>query len=157
MKCNLTVEESNCTRDLTILYNSLGGIGQFEDSFCISTTQNQFCQALNNCDNQSYVDDLVCQDVRQEYCTMEWKILELQGGAGLPDCAAYGETDRLTCSDQFDVDDTGVACQPLCKEFSQNGESTTAAIIVLSGIANTANTIGGIFVLIVAFYRRDKM
>jgi len=157
MECNLTVEESNCTRDLAILYNSLGLTGQFEDSFCISRTQQLFCKALNNCGNQSYVEELVCQDVRQEYCIAEWRILELHGGIGLTDCTAYGETDRLTCSDQFDVDDTGVACLPLCKEFSQNGESTTTAIIVLAGIANAVNTIGGILVLIVAFYRREKM
>ena len=157
MECNATVEESNCTRDLTILYNSFGLTGQFEDSFCISRTQHLFCQALNNCGNQSYVDELVCQDMRQEYCTAEWRILELQGGIGLTNCVAHGETDRLTCSDQFDVDETGVACLPLCEEFSQNGETTTTAIIVLTGIASVVNTIGGIFVLVVAFYRREKM
>ena len=99
----------------------------------------------------------MCQDVRQEYCTAEWRILELQGSEGLIDCDVYGETARLTCSDQFGVDDSGVACLPLCKEFSQNGDSNTIAIIVLGGIANIVNTIGGIFVLIVAFWRREKM
>ena len=157
MKCGLAVEELNCTRDLTVLYNALGLIGQVEDSFCISMTQHLFCQALNNCHNQSYVDDMVCQDVRQEYCTAEWRIVELLGGAGLTDCVAYGETERLTCSDQFGVDDTGLACQPLCKEFSQYGESTTTAITLLTGIASAVNVIGGIVVLIVAYYRREKM
>ena len=69
----------------------------------------------------------------------------------------YEGTARLNCSSQFGVNDSGVACLPLCKEFSQNGDSGTIAIVVLSGIANIANTIGGMFVLIVSFWRREKM
>ncbi|XP_065891009.1 uncharacterized protein [Dysidea avara] len=157
MECGVIVEESNCTRDLTNVYNALGLTSLFEDSFCISKTKHLFCQALSSCDNQSHIEDIVCQDVRQEYCTAEWRILELQGSEGLIDCDVYGETARLTCSDQFSVDDSGVACLPLCKEFSQNGDSNTIAVIVMSGIAYIANTIGGIFVLIVSFWRREKI
>jgi len=152
---NSSIEESNCTRDLTNVYNALGLTSQY--SFCIKNTQNLFYQALKNCDNQSYFESIVCQDIRQDYCTAEWRTLELQESEKLINCSAYGETAGLTCSDQFGLNDFGVACLPLCEEFSQNGDSTTVALIVLSGIANVVNTIGGIFVLAVSFWRREKM
>jgi len=153
----ISVEETNCTRDLTNVYNALGLTSQFNNSFCIKETHSLFRDALKNCDNQSYVENIVCRDVRQVYCTAEWRILELLGSKGLIDCGAYGETARLTCSDQFGLDDNGVACLPLCEEFSQNGDSTSIALVVLSGIANIVNTIGGVCVLIVSFWRREKM
>ena len=61
-----------------------------------------FCDALMECSNESYVKDIVCQQVRQEYCTAEWRMLEVNNQTdGLIDCEEYDETASLNCGDQF--------------------------------------------------------
>ena len=40
---------------------------------------------------------IMCQEVRQQYCTAEWRVLELDEFEGLIDCADY----RRNCSTQL--------------------------------------------------------
>lgn len=64
---------------------------------------------------------------------------------------------QLNCSDQFELADNGSVCLPLCEKFSFFDETFTTVHIVLTGIANGVNIIGGIVVVIVSIRKRKKM
>jgi len=113
----------------------------------------------------------MCQEVRQEYCTAEWRRAEmsrshrLNGGSRrlfnrscrLIDCDEYGETATLNCSDQFGLDESGSICSPLCRGFSKDGEKAATVFIATTAIAHLINVIGGIVVLIAAYKNRKNM
>ena len=77
----------------------------------------------------------MCQEVRQEHCTAEWRRSESNRNFSLIDCDEYGETATLNCSDQFGLDDYGSICSPLCKEFLQEGKTATTTIRATYAIA----------------------
>jgi len=110
----------------------------------------------------SYVRGLMCKEVRQEYCTAEWRRAEMSrshmlNGGSLIDCDEYGETATLDCSDQFGLDENGSICSPLCKDFSKDGERATTVFIATTAIAHLINVFGGIVVLIASFKNRKNM
>ena len=85
-----------------------------------------FCDALMECSsNESYAKKIVCQQVRQEYCTAEWRMLEVNQTGGLIDCEEYEDTAPLNCGDQFGLAHNGSVCLPLCEEFSQYSKAYT--------------------------------
>ena len=101
---------------------------------------------------------LLCTKVRQEFCTAEWRILEVNNRSeGLIDCQGFGETARPNCTEQFNLADGDSICLPLCKEFSQHGETYTDAVVALHGIVHLVNVIGGIIVFIACILNRAKM
>ena len=117
-----------------------------------------FCDALMECSNESYVKDIVCQQVRQEYCTAEWRMLEVNDQTdGLIDCEEYEETVPLNCGDQFGLANNGSICLPLCEEFSQYSEAYTTPHIVLTATAYFLSIIGGIIVIAISFKKRKTM
>ena len=110
------------------------------------------------CSNESYVKDIVCQQVRQEYCTAEWRMLEVNNQTdGLTDCEEYEETAPLNCSDQFDLANDGSLCLPLCGEFSQYSEEYTTFRPMLFIICQLISIIGGISVFTISYRKRAKM
>ena len=128
--------------------------------YCIERVEALFCDALilMECNNESYVKDIVCQQVRQEYCTAEWRMLELNNQTdGLIDCTDHGETATLNCGDQFGLVNNGSVCLPLCGEFSQYSKAYTKPYIVLYATCLFINVIGGIAVLALSFWKRKKM
>ena len=114
-----------------------------------------FCNASMECSNESCVKDIVCQQVRQEYCTAEWRMLEVNQTDGLINCTGYGKTALVNCSDQFGYN--GSICLPLCGEFSQYSEATTMPYIVLYATCLFISIIGGITVIAFSFWKRKKM
>ena len=113
---------------------------------------------LMECSNESYVKDIVCQQVRQEYCTAEWRMLEVHNQTdGLIDCEEYEETVPLNCSDQFDLANDGSLCLPLCGEFSQFSETYTTPRTILFAICLFIGVIGGIIVIAISYRKRKKM
>ena len=126
--------------------------------YCSERVETLFCDALMECSNESYVKDIVCQQVRQEYCTAEWRMLEVHNQTdGLIDCEEYEETVPLNCSDQFDLTNDGSLCLPLCGEFSQYSEEYTTLRAVLFAVSLFMNVIGGIIVIVISVKKRKKM
>ena len=104
------------------------------------------------CNNDSYVKDIVCQQVRQEYCTAEWRMLEVNNQTDeLIVCEEYEETAPLNCSDQFGLADNGSVCLPLCEEFS------TISSAIFYTISSLISITGGLIVIAISFKKRKKM
>ena len=146
---------STCVIDVINTYEAIRSASQFTYQFCINETKDLFCEALQNCNNVSYAKDIVCQQVRQEYCTAEWRISEIEDE--IIDCDEYGETAKLNCSDQFSLAKDGSVCLPLCRRFSQYNDEMTTTILVVFNVVNALNAIGGITVLIASYWNRKKM
>ena len=126
--------------------------------YCSERVETLFCDALMECSNESYVKDIVCQQVRQEYCTAEWRMLELHNQTdGLIDCEECEETAPLNCSDQFGLANNGFVCLPLCEKFSQYSEAYTKPHVVILAISLFIGIIGGIISIVLSFKKRKKM
>ena len=106
----------NCSDDLlAYTYEALRLVSHYP--FCVNKVEEQFTK-LKNCGNDpSCVESIMCQEVRQQYCTAEWRVLELNESEGLIDCTNYGETAPLNCSNQFGLTNNGSICLPLCSEI----------------------------------------
>ena len=155
--CNFS--DSGCVNQTLYTYEALRTINlPSSQQYCSETVETLFCDALMECSNESYVKDIVCQQVRQEYCTAEWRMLEVHNKTDrLIDCKEYEETAPLNCSDQFDLASDGSVCLPLCGEFSQYSEAYTTPRIALFAMCLFIGIIGGILVIIISFRKRKKM
>ena len=155
--CNFL--DSDCGEQILYTYEALRTINlPSSQQYCSERVETLFCDALMECSNESYMKDIVCQQVRQEYCTAEWRMLEVHNQTdGLIDCEEYEETAPLNCSDQFDLAYNGSVCLPLCGEFSQYREVYTTPRVVLLAVCLLLNVIGGITVIIVSFKKKKKM
>ena len=126
--------------------------------YCSERVETLFCDALMECSNESYVKDIVCQQVRQEYCTTEWRLLEVNNQTdGLIDCEEYDETASINCGDQFGLANNGSVCLLLCEDFSQYSEAYTTPHIVLNATVFFLSVIGGIIVIAISFKKRKTM
>ena len=155
--CNFT--DSDCVDQILYTYEALRTISlPSSQQYCSERVETLFCDALMECSNESYVKDMVCQQVRQEYCTAEWRMLEVHNQTdGLIDCEEYEETAPLNCSDQFDVTNDGSICLPLCEEFSQFPETYTTPRHILLAICLIIGVVGGIIVVAISYRKRKKM
>ena len=145
----------NCSDDLVYTYEALRLAELFP--FCTNEFEKLFAE-LQNCSNDSAcVESIMCQKVRQQHCTAEWRVLELNEPEGLIDCTDYGETALLNCSDQFDLANNGSVCLPLCGEFSQFGKTYTAIFPAWLAIIIGLNVAGGIICLVVSVYKIKKL
>ena len=155
--CNFS--DSGCVDQILYTYEALRTINlPSSQQYCSERVETLFCDALMECSNESYVKDIVCQQVRQEYCTAEWRMLEVHNQTDrLIDCEEYEETAPLSCGEQFDLANDGSICQPLCGEFSQYSEAYTMPRVVLSAVFLLIGVIGGITVIIISFVKRKNM
>ena len=155
--CNFT--DSDCVDQILYTYEALRTINlPSSQQYCSERVETLFCDALMECSNESYVKDIVCQQVRQEYCTAEWRMLEVNNQThGLIDCEEYEETAPLNCSDQFDLANDGSLYLPLCGEFSQYSEEYTTPHVVLYAVFHFISIIGGITVIAISYKKRKKM
>ena len=100
----------------------------------------------------------MCTEVRQEHCTAEWRIMEVNNRSEyLIDCYGFGETGKPNCVEQFDLADGDSVCLPLCKVFSQHNERFTDAIVTLNAFVHLVNVFGGIIVFVACIVNRKKM
>ena len=132
----------------------------FTNPFCPNATYELFCGALAHCSiGQDVVArSLLCTIARQNLCTAEWRILEVNNRSEeLIDCQGFGETSQPNCSEQFDLADDNSVCLPLCEEFSQHEPHFTNFIVGLNAIVHLVNVIGGIIVIIACIWNRTKM
>ena len=155
--CNFT--DLDCVDQILYTYEALRTINlPSSQQYCSERVETLFCDALMECSNESYVKDIVCQQVRQEYCTAEWRMLEVHNQTdGLIDCEEYEETTPLNCSDQFDLANGGSICMPLCREFSQFPETYTTLRNILYVIILIIGIMGGMIVIAISFRKRKKM
>ena len=145
----------NCSDDLVYTYEALRLVSRYP--FCVNKVEEQFTK-LQNCSNDSgCVESVMCQEIRQQYCTAEWRVLELNESEGLIDCINYGETAPLNCSDQFGLTKNGSVCLPLCAEFSQYSETFTTLFPIWLIIFSGLNVIGGIISLVISVYKIKKL
>ena len=158
-ECNFSTSDSDYMDQILYTYESLRTINlPSSQQYCSERVENLFCDALMECSNESYVEDIVCQQVRQEYCTAEWRMLEVHNQTdGLIDCEDYEETAPLTCNDQFDLANFGSICLPLCGEFSQYSETYTTPHVILYALSQFIGIIGGIIIITISFKKRNKM
>ena len=159
--CNFSdsKEDSDCINQTLYTYIALRTINlPSSQQYCSKRVEKLFCDALMECSNESYVKDIVCQQVRQEYCTAEWRMLEVNNQTdGLINCEEYEETAPLICSDQFDLANYESICQPLCAEFSQYSKASTTLYYILFTMSHLMNVIGGVVVFTISFMKRAKM
>ena len=146
---------SNCSDDLVHTYEALKLVSLHQ--FCTDKVIEQSAK-LQKCNgNTTCVNELMCNKVRQDYCTAEWRVLELNKSEDLIDCGRHGETNSLECNDQFGLTNNGSICLPLCKEFSQFSETFTAIFPIFLSVCYGINVIGGIIVLIIFVYKIKKL
>ena len=157
--CSFSVLDSDCVDQILYTYEVLRTINlPLSQQYCSERVETLFCDVLMECSNESYVRDILCQQVRQEYCTAEWRMLEVHNETGrLTDCEEYEDTAPLNCGDQFDLANNGSICLPLCGEFSQYSEAYTTPRVVLSAACWLISVIGGITVIVISFRKRKKM
>ena len=146
-----------CSDDLVYTYEALKLLSQRTIPHCINQVDKTFAEFRNCNDNMSCVEGIICQKVRQEYCTAEWRMLELNESEGLIDCSDYEETALLNCSDQFGLDNDGSICQPLCTMFSQFSKSFTTFFPTWLTVFSGLNVIGGIISLMISVYKIKKL
>ena len=155
--CNFI--DSGCVDQILYTYEALRTINlPSSQQYCSERVETLFCDALMECSNEFYVKDIVCQQVRQEYCTAEWRMLEVHNQTdGLIDCEKYEETAPLNCSNQFDLANDESVCLPLCEEFSQFSEAYTTPRTILFSIFLFIGVVGGIIVVAISYRKRKKM
>ena len=143
----------SCTNQILYTYEALRTINlPSSQQYCTERVETLFCDASMECNNESYVKEIVCQQVRQEYCTTEWRMLEANNQSdGLIVCEEYEETAPLNCSNQFGLAENGSVCLPLCEEFSLITNTELYAISAVLSI------IGGITVIGISIKKRKKM
>ena len=157
--CNISASDQDLDYQILYTYEALRTINlPSSQQYCSERVETLFCDALMECSNESYVKDIVCQQVRQEYCTAEWRMLEVHNQTDeLIDCTDYGETAPLNCDDQFGLANNESICLPLCGGFSQYSKAYTKVHIVLSATSHFTNVIGGLTVIAASFWKRKKM
>ena len=155
--CNFS--DYDCIHPISYTFEALRTINlPLSQQYCTERVEGLFCDALTNCSsNESYAKKIVCQQVRQEYCTAEWRMLEVNQTDGLIDCEEYKDTAPLNCGDQFGLAHNGSVCLPLCEEFSQYSEAYTNPYIILYATFQFISILGGIVVLAFSFWKRRKM
>lgn len=143
-----------CSEDLIFTYEALRLVSQFK--ICFDEAK-MLHSKLQNCSNDICVRSIMCEEIRQQYCTAEWRVLELNESEGLIDCSDYGETVPLNCSDQFGLANNDSVCLPLCEKFSQFSETLATVVPISLVVSNGINVVGGIVNLIVSMYKIKKL
>lgn len=127
-------------------------------SKCAANAMMFFCHAVyRSCENVTLTpSETECEMLANDSCSSQWAMLQNVSSV-LTDCGTYAPPVPRTCPKQFRPSCNG-GCIPLCSEFSQNSEGATIVVTLVTGIiSNSLNIIGGVLLLIIAFYRRKAM
>ena len=146
----------NCSDDFVYTYEALRSTSRY--SFCIDKVEERFSKLQNHCNDSVYLKSIMCQEIRQKYCTAEWRAaLELNESEELIDCIDYGETVPLNCSDSFGLARNDSVCLPLCEKFSQFSKPFTHFYRFWLATFSGLNVIGGIISVVVSVYKIKKL
>jgi len=156
---------SNIILDLYSIYNlsfTLNNVSQ------CGNTLSFFCNAtLLLCNGNNSSIDLTeeCEEVRDNKCASEWRLVENFLNKSIPNCTSFSEDGNLTfasaprllCSNQFDHF-CGSLCAPVCGEYSFITENTSTYYIhFVVAACGVIGVIGGIVTLIACIYNREKV
>ena len=137
-------------------------------SQCGSDTLPFFCNAtLLLCNGNSSLVDLTeeCEEVRDNKCASEWRIVENFYNRSVPDCTSYtlnrsltfGSAPSLKCPEQFDHF-CGSTCFPVCGEYSVLTEdSSTYYYRFVISTCGVIGLISGVVTLIAFYFHRQKV
>jgi len=104
----------------------------------------------------------VCIQVRDDYCAVEWRVLENFLSITIPDCGSYSgnltftKAPPLDCPDQFDTF-CGSLCLPVCSKFYQISQNAATASDALTIAFEAIGIIGGIITLLACVFNWKKM
>ena len=127
-----------------------------------------FCKAIFSlCSDNTFVaEDLEeeCVNVRDDNCTIEWRVLENIFSVPIPSCESFiangtltfTTAPLLTCPDQFNVFCNSV-CLPSCSDFSLFSEDATFINYAFMVIFELIGLISGVITLIACLFNRKKM
>ena len=141
-----------------------------ENSQCTTDLLNFACNTVELEINKTYNTDIDlaerCFEVRDNKCSVEWRIAEVFFNISLPDCESFNENVKfvtskapvLDCPDNFVVF-CGSLCQPMCTEFSLSlfNAVTITANKAIHIILYFISIIGGVITLIACYFHREKM
>ena len=167
--CNIIDADCEFNTSALVGLHSVYGLGLKTNSQCVTnTTLSFFCNAtLLLCYGNSSSIHLaeMCEEVRDNSCSSEWRIAENFYDQLVPDCISYGQDMNLTfqrapnlpCPVHFDHFCNSI-CLPLCGEYSLlTQDSSSNFSIYLAVVAGVTGLIGGIITLIICYYRRSKL
>lgn len=144
-------DQKSAESDLSAIFNITS-----TSQDCANSALEFFCNATyRSCDDVTFAPSInKCEMLKNESCSNLWT--QLQNVSVLTDCNMYRPPVSRTCPKQFRPSCDGT-CVPLCTEFSQDSEGTIIASLVTAVISNFANLIGGIIVIVIAFFKRKIM
>jgi len=139
----------------------------FKNDECTNAALPFLCNAtFSLCSDDSFVADLnnECIQVRDNNCTIEWRVLENMFDFPIPSCESFALDGNLTfakapsptCPDQFGLF-CGSVCLPLCKDFSQYSEGAIDAANALTIVFQAIGLLSGVVTLIACIMNRKKM
>ena len=136
---------------------------------CAEDTLSFFCNAtLLLCDGNSSSVDLTeeCEDVRDNKCTSEWRIVENFYNRSVPDCSSFTGDGNLTlskapslpCPNGFDHFCQSI-CLPVCAADNLYSGSNTLlrSIYIMVAILGIIGVVAGAVTLIACYYYRQKV
>jgi len=149
--------------DLYLIYELSDNISQ-----CGKDTLPFFCNTtLLLCNGNSSSVDLTeeCEDIRDNKCASEWRIMESFYNLTFPSCMSFTNSGNLTferapflsCPNQFDHH-CGSTCSPVCGEYSFLARDTSSYYLrFVIAVCGVIGLIGGIVTLVASYYNRHKV
>ena len=139
-----------------------------ENTECYYDSLQFFCNAtLLLCNGNSSSVDLTeeCEEVRDNKCASEWRIVESFFNVTAPNCISYEEEGNLTfskapplpCPSEFDHF-CGSTCLPVCDgHYLLTKNTLDRCFYILAVVCGTISLIGGVITLIACYYNQDRV
>ena len=170
-QCNITDDDCDLKSTAIVGLHSVYSLGLLNSQCATNNTLPFFCNAtLLLCNGNSSSVDLTeeCEEVRDNKCASEWRIVEIFYNRFVPDCVSYNrsredrnltfsQAPKLPCPSEFDHI-CGSTCLPVCGEYSvfmnYKLRHVLYVMIIVSGIVGL---IGGIITLVACYCNRHKL
>ena len=168
----IQILDNNCSntsaiRALQLVY-ALGAY--LNNSGCVEDNLPFYCTAIDSlCLDNTNLPSLVeeCIQVRDNYCSSEWRLAENLFSISVPSCDSFKNGTNITfssapiqtCPDKFAVF-CGSLCLPSCQEVSllrDGGDGVDTAFRVWFTVLYAVNLIGGVITVIATITYRQKM
>jgi len=173
-ECNNTIrgvgDDLDCDESAITGLSLIFSVGWYmENTECYYDSLSFFCNAtLLLCNGNSSTVDLTeeCEEVRDNRCASEWRIVESFLNTTAPDCMSYRDDKNLTfsnapsltCPNDFGHF-CGSTCSPLCDGhylFSTKN-ILDLAFYILAVVTGTISLIGGGITLIVCYCNQERV
>ena len=162
-------DDLDCDESVITGLSVIFAVGRYmENTECYYDSLSFFCNAtLLLCRGNSSSVDLTeeCEEVRDNKCVSEWRIVESFFNMTVPDCMSYNEHGDLTfskapslpCPSEFDHF-CGSTCLPVCDGHYLLTENTLdLAFYVLAIITGAISLVGGLIALIACYCNQGRV